>query len=80
MTENNCQLCFHRKDLNTIIPWADPSRMFYNWKCFYGLDSSFDSVLPIYKENEGKDIPDLRYDPYNHKWITMGFKCPLEKS
>lgn len=76
----NCKDCQYKKDLNHIIPWADPSRMFYNWKCFYGLDSDFESVLPIYRDDEEcKSIPDLRYDLYHHKWITMGFTCPMEK-
>ncbi len=73
----DCKTCQYRKDLNKIIPWADPSNMFTNWKCFYNLKDDFESVLSIYDQNEGKSIPDLRYDLYHHKWIQMNFICPL---
>lgn len=75
----NCKTCVHRIDLNEIIPWSDPSRMFHDWKCFYDIKSDFESVLIMYNKDEGKSMPDLRYDLYNHKWIQLNFKCPMEK-
>lgn len=73
----NCQYCKYRKDLNKIIPWLDPSQMVYNWKCFYNISDNFNDVILMYNNNECKHIPDLRYDLYHHKWITMNFLCPL---
>lgn len=76
----NCQICPHRKDLNKIIPWRDPSRMFYDWRCFYNLSDSFETILQIYKKDEElKSIPDIRHDLYHHKWIPVDFICPLHK-
>ena len=75
MTTSNCATCEYRKDLNKIIPWADPSRMFCDWKCFYGLNDDFESVLKIYYKDEGKNIPDLRYSLLTHKWLQLNFTC-----
>jgi hypothetical protein len=76
----NCTDCIHKKDLNSIIPWRDPSHMFKDNRCFYNLSDKFDDVI---KMNEGNlenypDIPDLRHDLYHHKWVTVNFNCPLE--